>query len=243
MYRLLTRYLKRIQYRVRVHSTFVAHSLFPQKQQRIVDQFHNLFYDSNILGKTWNDSFFLGTGIQKCPFDLFIYQEILHEIKPDIIIETGTKFGGCAYYLAVLCDALKKGEIITVDITPEKNMPKHKRIKYLIGSSIDSEIVKAIKSKIKSGDKVLVILDSDHTRDHVLKELKIYSKFVTKGSYIIVEDSNVNGHPVNREHGPGPMEAIEAFMESGKNRQFVSDKLREKFYVTFNPNGYLKKIT
>ncbi|MEK7570692.1 MAG: CmcI family methyltransferase [Patescibacteria group bacterium] len=241
MSKLISAYAKRIQYKAKVYSRFTLDSLFPKQQQKIIDAFHKLFYDSNIIGKTWNDSYFLGTGIQKCPLDLFIYQEILFDVKPDIIIETGTKFGGSAHYLAVLCDALKKGEIITVDITPEKNMPKHKRIKYLVGSSIDSEILKTIKGRIKKGNKVLVILDSDHSKDHVLKELKIYNKFVTKGSYMIVEDSNVNGHPVNKEHGPGPMEAIEAFMKEEGKKQFVIDKSREKFYVTFNPNGYLKK--
>jgi len=236
---LLKRYAKRLQYKARVHSQFGIHALFPQKQQRIVDQFHKLFYDSNILGKTWNDSYFLGTGIQKCPLDLFIYQEILYEIKPDVIIETGTKFGGSAYYMAVLCDAVQKGKILTVDIVKEKNRPKHNRIKYYIGSSIDGKIIKSIKAQIQKKDRVLVILDSDHTSEYVLKELNIYNEFVTKGSYLIVEDSNVNGHPVNKEHGPGPMEAILEFIKD--NKQFEVDKSREKFYLTFNPNGYLKK--
>lgn len=76
--------------------------------------------------------------------------------------------------------------------------------------------------------------------EHVLEELRIYSQFVNVGSYVIVEDSNVNGHPVYRDHGPGPMEAIERFLEENDN--FVVDKTREKFLITFNPKGYLKRI-
>src|SRR4029453_18505142 len=86
---------------------------------------------------------------------------------------------------------------------------------------------------------VLVVLDSDHTRDHVLAEMRAYHALVTPGSYMIVEDSNVNGHPVWAKHGPGPMEAIEAFMR--ENSDFAIDKQAEKFLFTFNPNGYLWK--
>lgn len=240
MIKLLNAYTRRLKYRTRVYSRFALHSLFPKKQQQIVDQFHKMFYDANLLGKSWNDSYFLGVEINKCPFDFFVYQEILYDIKPDIIIETGTKFGGSAYFLAVLCNELKKGKVITVDTVDQKNKPKHKRIKYLIGSSTDEKIITNIKRDIKKGNKVLIILDSDHSADHVYNELMIYSQFVTKGSYIIVEDTNVYGHPVYKEHGPGPMEALEKFMK--RNSKFISDKSREKFYLTFNPNGYLKRI-
>ena len=87
---------------------------------------------------------------------------------------------------------------------------------------------------------MLVVLDSDHTRDHVLKEMHIYGPMVTLGSYIIVEDSNLNGHPVNPAAGPGPMEAIDAFLEESDG--FVIDATREKYLVSFNPRGYLKRV-
>lgn len=86
----------------------------------------------------------------------------------------------------------------------------------------------------------MVILDSDHKKVHVLNELKIYSKFVSKGSYLIVEDSNINGHPVLPNFGLSPMEAIKDFLKENKN--FIIDKTKEKFFLTFNPNGYLKRI-
>jgi cephalosporin hydroxylase len=86
----------------------------------------------------------------------------------------------------------------------------------------------------------MVVLDSDHHMPHVLNELRIYSKLVTKGNYLILEDTNINGHPVDRKFGPGPMEALEAFQR--EDSDFVSDRSREKFLMTFNPKGYLRKI-
>lgn len=209
-------------------------------EKNIVENFHKLYYDSRVFGKTWGETFWLGVPVFKCPFDLWVYQEILFETRPDVIIETGTANGGSALFLASLCDLINHGEIITVDVEEAKERPKHPKIKYLLGSSTSSEIIEKIKNLIKDKNKIMVILDSDHHKEHVLNELKIYSQFVTKGNYLIVEDTNINGHPVFQEFGPGPMEAVEEFLKENKN--FVIDKNKEKFYLTFNPNGYLKRI-
>lgn len=233
-------YINKIKYRIKVYFKFALMSVFSKKRENIVNQFHKLYYDYSAIGGSWNDTFFLGVPTQKCPLDLFIYQEILYELKPDIIIEAGTAFGGGALFLASICDLINKGQVITIDIKNSHHEIYHKRITYLIGSSTSEKIVSQISKMIINKNKVLVILDSDHSKQHVLQELMIYSKFVTKGSYIIVEDSNVNGHPVQSNHGPGPMEAIEEFMKH--NKQFTIDKTREKFLLTFNPNGYLKKL-
>ena len=85
----------------------------------------------------------------------------------------------------------------------------------------------------------MVILDSDHSRDHVLRELELYAPFVTRGCYLVVEDTNVNGHPVVPGFGPGPMEAVTAFLRTAAD--FTVDHAREKFMLTFNPSGYLRR--
>ena len=85
----------------------------------------------------------------------------------------------------------------------------------------------------------MVVLDSDHHRDHVLAELRTYSALVTPGSYLIVEDTNINGHPVRPEFGPGPMEAVDEFLRESPD--FAIDPEREKFFLTFNPRGFLRR--
>ena len=211
------------------------------EKEEIVNNFHKLYYDSSLLNKTWRNSKFLGYPIQKCPFDIFTYQEIINSLKPDLIIETGTAYGGSALYMATICDAINHGKILTIDIQKVEEPPKHPRIKYVIGSSVATEILDQVKEEIKNlnPETVMVILDSNHSKDHVLEELHQYNGFVTSQSYLIVEDTNVNGHPVNIAHGPGPMEALTEFMEN--NHGFVSDRSMEQHFLTFNPNGYLKK--
>ena len=231
---LIKKEINALRYLIR-HRIYVS----PKLEKDVVDQFHKLYYGSQIFDKSWGNTFWLGAPTQKCPLDIWIYQEMLFEIKPDVIIECGTKYGGSALFLASMCDLLHHGEVVTIDIEDKKNKPQHPRIHYLLGSSISVAIVEEIKKKIQ-GKSVLVILDSDHSKEHVLNELKLYSPLVTKGSYIIVEDTNINGHPVYPDFGPGPMEAVKEFLK--ENQNFVIDKNREKFYLTFNPEGYLKKI-
>jgi cephalosporin hydroxylase len=206
-------------------------------RKNVINEFERIYYDSMVWanGRTkW-----LGTTILKCPTDVWIYQEILYDLKPDVIIETGTFNGGSALFLASILDLIGNGEIITIDVEDRKDRPQHKRISYLLGSSVSKEVLDDIEKRISDKQKVMVILDSDHRKDHVLNELRLYSKFVTFNSYLIVEDSNVNGHPVQAAFGPGPMEAIEEFIRDSKD--FTVDNDKEKFLLTFNPKGYLKK--
>jgi cephalosporin hydroxylase len=182
----------------------------------------------------------MGVPAYKCPLDLWIYQEILYDLRPDLIIETGTAAGGSALFLAHMCDLIGKGRIISVDVQNAPKRPKHRRVEYWLASSTAPETIKKIASRVKRSYKVLAIFDSDHSKEHVLKELNLYWQFVTPGSYMIVEDSNLNGHPVFPTFGPGPMEAIEEFLQH--NAAFTIDLEKEKFYLTQNPKGFLKRI-
>ncbi|HEY1206499.1 MAG: CmcI family methyltransferase [Bryobacteraceae bacterium] len=206
--------------------------------REITTAFH-LLYHSNYR-TTWRNTYWLGVPVQRVPLDLWIYQEILFEVQPDVIVETGTRDGGSAYFFASMCDLLKRGRVITIDVEEVPGRPRHDRITYLHGSSTAEEIVKTVKGSIKPSDKVLVTLDSDHAKHHVLEELRIYSKMASVGSYVVVDDTNLNGHPVNRPFGPGPAEAVEEFLaqESG----LVRDTSREKFGLTFSPGGFLKRV-
>lgn len=207
----------------------------------IVERFHNLYYEQS--RRTWGNTYWMGMRVMKAPSDLWVYQEILHEIKPDLVLEAGTAFGGSALYLANLFDVVGKGRIITVDLEERKGnpVPSHGRIRYLRGSSVEPRILEQMREAASGAQTVLVILDSDHSKDHVLAELEAYAPLVSEGSYLIVEDSNVGGHPTYPEFGPGPMEAIEEFLTTEAGRLFEVDRSREKFYLTFNPKGYLRR--
>jgi cephalosporin hydroxylase len=225
----------------------------PEKSQAAtVDRFHQLYYDAGLRQKAWGGTTWLGATVRKNPFDLWYYQQAFFRMKPDLIIETGTLMGGSAYYFATLCDLIGNGRIMTIDIDEaattlsrekyrhENVRPAHPRIEYVRGSSTDPAIVERARKATEGKKTVLVILDSDHSQKHVYNELKAYSPLVTKDSYVVVEDSNVNGHPVFLEHGPGPYEAIHQFL--AETNAFEIDRASETHFMTFNPDGWLKKV-
>jgi cephalosporin hydroxylase len=225
------RALKRAVYQPRVKS--------PGAERRITSEFHKQYFYAK--EKTWkNNTFWMNVPVAKCPLDLWVYQEIINETKPDVIIETGTAYGGSALFLASICDLVGRGRVVTIDIQEQSDRPDHQRIQYLSGCSTSEEIVARVTGLIRSDERVMVILDSDHRAEHVQQELQIYSSFASIGCYLIVEDTNINGHPVMPLHGAGPMEAVEHFIRTQKG--FVIDPQREKFFLTFNPKGYLRRI-
>ncbi len=202
--------------------------------------FHLLFYRD--AASTWASTQWMGVPLLKLPLDLWVYQEILYKTQPDLIIETGTNRGGSALYFANLFDLIGKGRIISVDIThPAEGLPNHPRIRFLLGSSTDPKTLTQVTGELRSGERVMVVLDSDHSRHHVLQELELYSPFVSVGCYLVVEDTNVNGHPVWRSFGPGPMEALEDFLRT--HSEFVCDQSCEKYKVTFSPRGWVKRLS
>jgi cephalosporin hydroxylase len=205
----------------------------------VVDDFHRLYYDS--ASTTWQDTYWLGVPIQKCPLDLWVYQEIIVSQRPTLILETGTLFGGSALYLACLLDLARipQGRVVTIDIEHREGRPAHPSLTYVTGSSVDPETLEKVRAMMRPSDRVMVILDSDHSAAHVLEELRTYGPLVTPGSYLILEDTNVNGHPAYADFGPGPAEALETFL--AEDESFEVDRSREKFFMTFNPGGYLRK--
>jgi len=206
-------------------------------KKEIVDDFHTLWYNQS--EETWKSLRWLGFNIQKTPCDLLIYQEIIFQLRPDIIIECGTAFGGSALFMASICDLVGNGRIITIDVDTKPVRPSHPRIQYVAGSSVDPSRISELRTMISPDEKVMVVLDSAHHMSHVLAELRAYAPLVTEGSYLIVEDGNLNGHPVMKASGPGPLEAIEEFLR--EQDAFEVDASKERLMFTFNPSGYLKK--
>jgi cephalosporin hydroxylase len=191
-----------------------------------------LLYDTT----TW-----MGVRAQKCPTDIWIYQEILHETRPDVIVETGVNFGGATLLLANLCDLLGHGEVVAVDITLDRvheNTRKHPRVTLLEGSSTAPDIVEQIAKKC-AGKRTMVTLDSDHSADHVYRELSQYSPLVSPGLYLICEDTNTDLGAAARGEWRGPSAALQRFLS--ENDQFTVDLSRNRMMLTFNPKGYLRR--
>ena len=222
-------------------SLSAKHGDRPQSTQEVVDNFHRIFYDSF----AWSSTRWLGIPALQNPNDAWIHQEIIVNVKPDFIVEAGTLNGGsAALWATVLQQVNPNGRVITIDIEDKaadaKKLPIVKQyVDFLIGSSTDPNIVAEVKKRVKGG-RVLVILDSDHRKDHVLAEMKAYAPIVSVGSYLIVQDTNINGHPVHPSFGPGPMEAVQEFM--AWNQQFKPDSNAERLMLTMHPKGYLKRI-
>jgi cephalosporin hydroxylase len=210
-------------------------ALSPEDRE-IVRQFHELYYRQWSRGGNTVTVSWLGHLLLKCPLDLWVFQELIVRTQPDFIIETGTFSGGSALYYANLFDQIGHGNVITIDNDDRADRPEHPRIEYLRGSSIDSELIARVRQRV--GDRrALVILDADHHAAHVYAELVAYAPLVKKGDYLIVEDTNVNGHPIAADFGLGPMEAVEKFL--AENDEFAVDASCERFLMTSNPRGYL----
>lgn len=211
----------------------------PWVQRLAARHFHRAFYYA--ASRTLLSSHWLGTTTVKLPLDLWCYQEILTELRPGLVVETGTFRGGSARFLASVLDLLDTGRVLSIDIIEREPLPEHRRIEYIVGSSIAPEVIEQVRRAADAAQgPVVVILDSDHSRDHVLAEMRAYAGLVTPGSYLIVEDTDVSGHPVLPRFGPGPAEAVDAFL--AERADFTPDRERERFLMTMNPGGYLRRL-
>jgi cephalosporin hydroxylase len=174
-------------------------------------------------------------------------QQIMYELQPDFVVETGTFQGGSALYWAHTLNGLglQNSRVLTVDISDyTKGAADHplwkKYVTFYLGSSTDPSIVSQIAQKVK-GKKVIVTLDSDHTMNHVLQELKMYAPLVNRGSYLVVEDTHMDGVPTAPDFGPGPLAAVRKFLADGGSKDFEQDLTREAYVMTFNPGGWLRR--
>jgi cephalosporin hydroxylase len=210
--------------------------LRPRLRDSVARLFHLAYFGA--FGRTLRGTHWLGSETLKFPSDLWIYQELLYELRPALVVEAGTYRGGSARFLATCCDAIGTGHIVTIDPAAEAQ-PPHPRITYIDGSSVDPAIVERVRAMLPGEGHVMVILDSDHSRDHVLAELRVWAPLVTSGSYLVVEDTNLNGHPVLPDWGPGPAEAVAQILE--ERCDLVPDPTRERFLVSACPGGFLRK--
>jgi len=197
--------------------------------QRLIDR------TENFANLTW-----MGRRIWQSPLDLWTIQETLAAVRPALLIETGTNKGGSAEYYAYLFDRLGYGQIVTMDVAVLHKL-SHPRVRFLLGSSTDPSLVNVVRDEAAKVDgPVMVILDSDHSKAHVLAEMEAYGPMVTVGSYLHVQDG-ITDHGFFGDAAPSSLRAIETFVP--RHPEFVIDHEKcERFIVTHHPSGWLKRV-
>ena len=216
--------------------------------QQSKDLIYNLDqYDYSYLW-TW-----MGIPIIQLPADIMTTQEVIWKTKPDIIIETGVARGGSVLFMASILEMMGNGQVIGVDIDIRKHNresieshPMSKRVTLIEGGSVDESILKQVRANIPDGARVMVVLDSDHSRDHVLEECRAYGPMVTKDCYMVVADTLV-GHldekeaPQNRSQvwfkGNDPLTALQDYMLES-DRFEIDLEINGKLVLSSSPGGY-----
>jgi cephalosporin hydroxylase len=192
----------------------------------------------------WDTTTWVGVKTLKSPPDMWNYQEILYSLQPALVVEYGTRYGGSALFFAAIMRQIgNRFKVLSVDIDGETVSTKTRQdsdIELLTMSSTDSRVADRVASLRKEyPGPMFVILDSDHSRKHVLAEMMSLRSVVASGDYLIVEDSCVNGHPVLPSHGPGPFEASQEYFRLYPD-DYQRDVSREtKFGFTFATKGFL----
>ncbi len=189
----------------------------------------------NFTSTTW-----VGVPIWQNVLDLWTIQETIAEIRPALLIETGTNLGGSALFYAHVMDLLEEGRIVTIDIVDLHELD-HPRVTFLHGSSTDPAIVERVRAEAASADgPVMVILDGNHDRDHVAQELELYAPMVTPGSLLLSQDGVIDELFLFRGDRPGPLPANRDFLK--RHPEFEHDAERnDRFLLTHHPLGWMRR--
>lgn len=232
----------------------VSKRITQNSQNKSLLQSSQSFLEETIKAKYSYNFSWMGRPIIQYPQDMMAMQEIIWKVKPDLIIETGIAHGGSLIFSASMLELIGKGEVvgIDIDIRPHNRReieahPMAKRIKMIQGSSVSSEVVDQVKALAAGKETVLICLDSNHTHEHVLAELKAYAALTTIGSYCIVFDTVVEKLPEDFDWngrwgvGDNPYTAVHEFLKD--HPEFEIDKdLQHKLLITVAPDGYLKRV-
>ena len=220
---------------------------------------NEFFMDTLRKGYSYNFSW-LGRPIIQYPQDILALQEIIWDVKPDMIIETGIAHGGSLIFSASMltlleaCGEIEEGRVLGIDIDIREHNkkailehPMSKKITMFEGSSIDSDMITQVKEFAKKGKRILVCLDSNHIHEHVLAELRAYASLVSVGSYCcvfdtIIEDMSENSFPDRPwDIGNNPKTAVWEYLKT--NDKFMIDKsIENKLLITVAPDGFLKRV-
>lgn len=232
----------------------VSDNIAQQGNNNVLKEAAESFLDASIRSRYSYNFTWLGRPVIQYPQDIVAIQEIIYRVQPDLIIETGIAHGGSLILHASICEMIGKGEVLGIDIDIREHNRQEildhkmsKRISMIQGSSIDPAIIEKVAAIANGKETILVILDSNHTHDHVLEEIKLYSPFVSKDSYLLVFDTVVEHLPddiyTDRPWSVGnnPKTAVNEFLRS--NSDFIVDSAMDnKLMISVAPGGYLKRI-
>jgi cephalosporin hydroxylase len=206
----------------------------------VPDELRWAFTDAVWRSLPWTGTTWLGRAIATAPTDLLAYQELIARVRPDWVVEVGTGDGGRALFLASICDLVGHGQVLTIDAERPTEPPTHPRLQIHTGPPEDPATVDAVRSLVGAQSKAIVVLGGLADRQQTYAQFSAYSPLVPVGSYVVIADTIVNGHPVWPAFGPGPAEAVKQILNA--HGEFAADPDLEKYSLTFNPGGFLRRV-
>jgi cephalosporin hydroxylase len=204
----------------------------------VPDELRWAFTEAVWQNMPWSQTTWLGRPVNSAPTDLLAYQELIARVRPDWVLELGATDRGRGAYLASICDLVGHGQVLSI-AADEPRDEVHPRLRHVSGDADDPEVVERVRGEVADG-RALLVLGGRTDRERTVRQFRAYAPLVPPGSYVVVADTAVNGHPVWPGFGPGPAEAVKQILNS--NGDFVADPTMEKYALTFNPNGYLKRV-
>jgi cephalosporin hydroxylase len=211
----------------------------PTSSEPIPQDLKRGYIDAVWRSLRWQETTWLGKTIATVPTDLVAYQELIASVRPDWIVEVGTGDGARTFFLASMCDLIGHGRVLSVDEGLAEDLPLHERIVYVDGKPDNEATITRIRSQIDENGQTMVVLGSRTTAEATRRLFELYAPLVSVGSYAIVTDTIVNGNPVWTGFGPGPNEAVNTLLL--RHGEFFADPDPERFGLTFNPGGFLKR--
>jgi cephalosporin hydroxylase len=209
----------------------------PESPTPVPDELSWTFTEAVWRSLPWTRTSWLGRQISSAPSDLLAYQELIAEVRPDWVIETGTGDGGRSLFLASICELVGHGQVLSIDPDPVDDRPQHPRLRYLTAVAHEPATAAAVREMAGDGARAVVVLGSCTDRPKTTLEFEAFAPFVPVG---VVADTIVNGHPVWPAFGAGPAEAVKQILT--RHGEFAVDPLMEKYSLTFNPAGFLRRV-
>jgi cephalosporin hydroxylase len=188
----------------------------------------------------WTSTTWLGERVESAPTDLVSYQEAICSVRPDWVIETSRGDRGRTLFLASICEMVGHGQVVSVGIGDDSDRPLHPRLTYVDGRASDPGTVGRVLDLVGADLRSVVILGSRADVPTTVAEFRAYAPLVPVGSFVVVADTIVNGHPVWTGFGPGPNEGVKRILAT--DGRFISDSAMEKYSFSFNPIGYLRRV-